>query len=116
MIVAENAKELAKELCETYNRGIFLEDFSLKKTENREMIKGMAAVDGAIMVDYNWNCVAFGVILDGKAKVKGETSRGARYNSAKNYIAGNNNMVAIIVSEDKEKGVKILKGKDIIPI
>lgn len=112
MIIAHDAKRQAERLCGTYNRGTLLKDFSLEKEENRKMIGGMASVDGAILVDFQGNCVAFGVILDGEAKIRGETERGARYNSSKNYIAGENR-IAIIVSEDKGKGIKIENGNRI---
>jgi len=38
-------------------------------------------------LDTNGYCYVLGVILDGRAIVPGETSRGARYNSVNNYVA-----------------------------
>ena len=73
-----------------------------------DLIKnGMTAVDGAILIDNNGWCYAFGVILDGIASRNlGLISRGARFNSALrflnklNSIPGSKGMV-VIVSEDK---------------
>lgn len=55
---------------------------------NETLIKRMASIDGAILADFNGNCHAYGVILDGKAIAAGAGSkdRGARYNSTKTYI------------------------------
>ena len=61
------------------------------------------------MVGIDAICYGFGVILDGEARIKGERARGARYNSACNYIAGKNEC-AIIISEDKERGIEIKDG------
>jgi len=60
-------------------------DLSLKKYE--EYIKQITSIDGAVLVDTNGFCYAIGVILDGEAIIPGDVSRGARFNSIKNYIA-----------------------------
>lgn len=113
MIIAEDAECHAERLCKAYERGTRIENFNLDKEENNlSMIAGMASVDGAVLVDFSGNCVAFGVILDGVAKTKGDFNSGSRYNSARNFIAGEN-MIAIIVSEDKDKGIQIIYGKDV---
>lgn len=46
----------------------------------------MISIDGAALVDFDGCCHGFGVILDGKAQVKGDMGKGARHNSAGNYI------------------------------
>lgn len=67
---------------------------------NAILIKRMASIDGAILADFNGNCHAYGVILDGKAVTdskdnndkedskdnNGNKDRGARYNSTKTYL------------------------------
>ena len=53
---------------------------------NKSVLKQFASVDGAIFLDYNGNCYAFGVILDGVAKYPGNNSRGSRYNSTKTFL------------------------------
>lgn len=73
-------------------------------SDYEDKILSMTAPDGALMFDFNGNCYAFGAILDGKAKIKGDISRGARYNSSSNYLRqfGRNgkSIVGVIVSED----------------
>ncbi len=83
--------------------------------DNAEYIKYLGAIDGAVIVDENLNCLAVGVILDGEVKTSGDTARGARYNSIRNYIAwlkrrtdNKDNIyercdcvVGIVLSEDK---------------
>lgn len=110
MIIADDARRESERLCKEFNRGIWLEDFSLEEDKNLEMIRGMASVDGAMMVDFNGKCIAYGVIVEGEAKIPGETERGSRYNASMNYIH-NENRIAIIVSEDREKGMVVNYGK-----
>ena len=58
-------------------------------------------VDGAILVDPTGTCHAVGVILDGYASGKGDSSRGARFNSAVRYHeTQSGECLVIIVSED----------------
>lgn len=49
------------------------------------VLEQFAAVDGAIFLDFNGNCHAFGVILDGIVNNDGNNARGSRYNSTKAY-------------------------------
>ena len=83
-------REERTRLCCSYNRGIcFDKDINLKgkSTEEKEKIlSSLSAIDGAVLIDWSGHCSAFGVILDGEAKAKGDMSRGARYNSAVNYL------------------------------
>lgn len=58
-------------------------------------------IDGAVLVSPDGLTHAVGVILDGEATGTGDSSRGARYNSAIRYLAGNGKgSMVIIVSED----------------
>ena len=70
----------------------------------KEIIAHLSNVDGAILLSPNGVVHSFGVILDGKATKNGNSSRGARYNSAIRYVDGeksrNVDCLALIVSED----------------
>ena len=68
---------------------------------NKEVIKYVSAIDGAIIIDRKSYCYAIGTILDGLASGNGDNSRGSRYNSAIRYISSTNHAsMAIIVSSD----------------
>lgn len=84
-IFSSNASDEAERLC-TLNRGIRLKKALLDPQD----LKALSIIDGALLFDLQGYCYAFGVIVDGKAMVKGDSARGARYNSAANYIAWKN--------------------------
>lgn len=50
-----------------------------------QILKQFSAVDGAVFLDFNGKCHAFGVILDGEVEHDGNNARGSRYNSTKAY-------------------------------
>jgi hypothetical protein len=63
----------------------------------------VTAIDGAVLVDPDAYCYSIGVILDGKASTRGRgnSTRGARYNSAIRYVESSPYpCIAIVVSED----------------
>lgn len=67
----------------------------------RRALRAMTKIDGAVLVSPDGTCHAVGVILDGAATGTGDGSRGARYNSAVRYLAGEGKgSMVIIVSED----------------
>ncbi|MGM0378197.1 MAG: DNA integrity scanning protein DisA nucleotide-binding domain protein [Bacillota bacterium] len=76
------------------------------KKLNAEIIKEITAIDGAVLIDTKCYCHGIGVILDGMASSKGDTSRGARYNSAIRYVEtvnrneGYSDCLAVVISED----------------
>ena len=73
----------------------------VKLTDN--LIQQITAIDGAVLIDRNSICYAIGVILDGLATDKGDSSRGARYNSAIRYyeqFGKEGGLVLVIISED----------------
>ena len=76
------------------------------KKLNAEIIKEITAIDGAVLIDTECYCYGIGAILDGMASSKGDTSRGARYNSAIRYVETINknekysDCLAIVISED----------------
>lgn len=68
-----------------------------------ESIKQLTSIDGAVLLDTDGICHSIGVILDGLATESGDSSRGARFNSALRYSAyksENISTVIIIISED----------------
>ena len=58
------------------------------------------SIDGAVLLGQEGVCHAVGVILDGIATGVGDSSRGARYNSALRYVEGRTHCMAVVVSED----------------
>ncbi len=68
---------------------------------NQTVLSAVTNIDGAVMVDPTGVCHAVGVILDGQATGDGDSSRGARYNSAVRYHQSHTGRcLVIIVSED----------------
>lgn len=98
-----------------YNKLYKIKDFNL--LEHNEMLPGISAIDGAIFCDFNCNCKAIGVIVDGKSCIVGDSSRGARYNSLNNYSKcidiesdyKGKKYIIIIISEDETMDIKISK-------
>jgi len=88
--------------------GIDLEGFLRK-------MRGVTAIDGALLADFSGNCYAIGVIFDGEAMIEGQVSRGARYNSVANYVQvvakkyENKKVIGVIVSEDGGVVVKTVE-------
>ena len=69
----------------------------------KDIIKPLTNIDGAVLIDPSCTCYAIGVILDGVATEKGDSSRGARFNSAIRYFECTKDQYStliIIVSED----------------
>lgn len=99
IIVSENAEEESRRLAE-FNRAIMIDPVQI---DDAEVLLSLTAIDGALMADITGKCFAIGVILDGEALSKGNTARGARYNSAITYVdywKKDNGAVAIVVSAD----------------
>lgn len=96
------AKKEAKRLCD-YNRGIGIKPINL--SINLDAIRNITSIDGAIIMDTNCICYGIGIILDGEVVTMGNPARGARFNSAINYVENckknNERIVAIVISEDK---------------
>ena len=65
------------------------------------VLKLVTNIDGAVLIEPSGMCHAIGAILDGLATDKGDSSRGARYNSALRYVNSSKYPVlAVVVSED----------------
>lgn len=101
VIISSNAEKEAKRLSEN-NRGIKIKPINL--IENETWICSITSIDGALMMDKDFNCYSIGTLLDGPS-VRGDISRGARYNSALSYVSWRKeekeNVIAIVISEDK---------------
>lgn len=70
---------------------------------SQSIISHLSSVDGAVLLSPAGIIYAFGVILDGQASKNGNSTRGARYNSAIRYVdqmSRKVNCLALIVSED----------------
>lgn len=94
LVITENAKKEAKRL---NNQCFQVAPIRLGK----EYFKSVTAIDGAVLLDPQGCCYAIGVILDGKATLDGDSSRGARYNSALRYLKSVKKATLIaIISED----------------
>ena len=65
-----------------------------------EVLEAATGIGGAILLDPSGICHAIGVILDGVATRHGNPSRGSRFHSAANYVAGRPGTVAVVVSDD----------------
>lgn len=106
IILADEAciQRECKRLC-GLNRGFKLKD-RINHSGHEQFVEQAASVDGAIFVDTELNYHAYGVILDGRANGCGNISRGARYNSTRNYIKilrrkyPNAHVLGVVVSED----------------
>jgi hypothetical protein len=71
------------------------------KLLDSKVLSAVTSIDGAVLVDPTGTCHAVGVILDGHATGKGDSSRGARFNSAVRYHdTQSGRCLVIIVSED----------------
>ncbi|MGI4871960.1 MAG: diadenylate cyclase [Janthinobacterium lividum] len=65
------------------------------------VLRQASSIDGAVLIEPTGVCYAIGVILDGQATEKGDSSRGARYNSAVRYVSSSPYpCLAVVVSED----------------
>lgn len=68
-----------------------------------EDMLAVTAIDGAVILSPDCTCHAVGVILDGIARPReGDSSRGARFNSATRYVRSNrrSKRLAVVISED----------------
>lgn len=96
LVITNNAKSEAARLGK--------QSFPLKPLKlTAGIIQQITSIDGSVLLDKNSICYAIGVILDGLATEKGDSSRGARFNSAVRYYEqfGKENPTAIIIiSED----------------
>lgn len=78
--------------------------FKIKPVKiNKDIIHQITSIDGAVLIDTDCTCHAIGVILDGIATENGDSSRGARYNSAVRYyefMDTKAQTILVVISED----------------
>jgi len=70
---------------------------------NKDIVHQITSIDGALLIDIDCTCHAIGVILDGIATANGDSSRGARYNSAiryYEYMEKKAQTLLVVISED----------------
>lgn len=98
VVFAENASDESERLNES---GIRIEPTDICKAG---LVKAVSTIDGAIICDPEGLCYSIGTILDGSTSKQADSSRGARYNSAKRYIEQQKekekNTFIVVVSED----------------
>ncbi|MFZ1528662.1 MAG: diadenylate cyclase [Ferruginibacter sp.] len=96
LVISDNAKAEAERLGK--------QSFSLNPLKlTVGIVQQITSIDGSVLIDKDGICHAIGVILDGLATDKGDSSRGARYNSAIRYyehFGTKHPTVLIIISED----------------
>ena len=103
IIFSENAAAEAERLSQ-YNRCTQIKPLDLVKHDG--LVLSLSSIDGALLVDAEGKCHGLGAILDGPAVKPGDSGRGARYNSAVNYVAWKKETepdciyCAVIISED----------------
>jgi DNA integrity scanning protein DisA with diadenylate cyclase activity len=96
IVISDNAKAEAERLG---NQSFLINP--LKLTVG--IINQITSIDGSVIIDKDGICHSIGVILDGLATDKGDSSRGARYNSAIRYyehFGTRHPTVLVIISED----------------
>ena len=93
IVVSKNA---AAEATRLRGEGMPIEPNYLEPEE----VVQLASVDGAVIIDTNGQCHAFGVILDGTANEGGDRARGARFNSSVRYQSGETVASMIVVISD----------------
>lgn len=100
IVISKNARSEAIRL---KNQCFLVSPTSLKPS----IIKSITSIDGAILMDITGTCHGIGAILDGMATTRGDSSRGARYNSAIRYIETisaidhYSDCMAVVISEDR---------------
>lgn len=105
MLIITTPEHAAKEAVRLAEQSMPLEKpLSLLDSTVKKVISHISGIDGAILLDTQGRVHSFAVILDGLAiEGKGDSARGARYNSAIRYIEADNSnkVLAVIISEDK---------------
>ena len=96
LVISDAAKEEAGRLSE--------QSFKVKPVIlTRRAVQQVTSIDGAVLLDTHCYCHGIGVILDGIASSFGDSSRGARFNSAVRYyehMEKRTGIVLVVISED----------------
>ena len=103
IVICSDAEKEANRL---FNKARAIKIAPISLVDNKA-INNLTSIDGAIIISPEGKCYAIGAILDGEATIKGDTARGARYNSLCNYVAWRKenskecNVMAVVISEDQ---------------
>jgi len=81
--------------------GVRVEPFVLAN----DKISLLTSVDGAVILNTECVCYAFGVVLDGKAVENAASSRGSRYNSSLRYFENNKGQAKLLVVVKSDDGM-----------
>ncbi len=73
----------------------------LRKADIIALAESLAKVDGALHIGADTHLHGFACLLDGRAVTGEDRARGARFNSALRFTAERNNLLVIVVSEDR---------------
>jgi hypothetical protein len=96
VVVSDKAKEEVERLSK---QGFQIEPFPISVDE----ISSFSNIDGGIFISPDGFCHGLGIILDGLATISGDSSRGARFNSAIRYLESVKEKIPtilLVVSED----------------
>jgi hypothetical protein len=74
---------------------------ALSENHHIDFVRNLARVDGALHIGIDLRLHGFACLLDGRAIVGEDRSRGARYNSALRFTAEKPNMIVVVVSADR---------------
>jgi len=84
----------------------------LRCPESLSLAKSLAHVDGALHLGADLRLHGFACLLDGRSIVGEDRARGARYNSALRFTAGNPGLLVVVVSSDRPVSV-IMEGVEL---
>ena len=98
IVITEKAKEETEKIVKD-KKGTEIAEVNLTK-QSEAMIIAICSIDGAVMIDPKGMCTGVGLILANPDAGKGNPLRGARYNSAVNYVNNHKNSIAVVISED----------------
>jgi len=96
LVITENVQQEAKRLSK---QGFLIQ----QKRIDEVLVDNLTRIDGAVLLSPEGVVFSIGVILDGFASEKGDTSRGSRYNSAVRYYETNKDKfkcLIVVVSMD----------------
>jgi len=96
IVITENAATESRRL---QSSSIIIKPVQLTSPQ----INLVTSIDGAVIIDPRGTCHAIGSILDGYSTDNGDSSRGARYNSALRYMNSQEmtRCMIVVVSEDR---------------
>ncbi|MFP4316254.1 MAG: DNA integrity scanning protein DisA nucleotide-binding domain protein [Desulfovibrionales bacterium] len=80
----------------------------LQQSQNLELAKSLAKVDGALHIGRDLHLHGFACLLDGTTVPGENRARGARFNSALRFTSGRDDLVVVVVSSDRP--VSIIQG------